>query len=138
MDPVVEREAREWIEKVTGDAFTGKDFQDSLKDGLLLCKCVPRRERGQGRSNRDAARGRLINVIKPGSVTKTNASKMPFAMRVRFLCAWACLRPCMGGASRAILLCAEFETIEGAVCTGEHLRISTGRALRRHARVRAV
>lgn len=38
LDPKVAREAQEWIEAVTGDAFVGKDFHDSLRDGLLLCK----------------------------------------------------------------------------------------------------
>ena len=62
LDPVVGREAQAWIEAVTGarrggghrvsgtasrraaragEAFAGKDFQDSLTNGVLLCKYVP-------------------------------------------------------------------------------------------------
>jgi hypothetical protein len=44
-DTRVAREAREWIEEITGVNFkhgseTSEDFADSLKDGVILCKCV--------------------------------------------------------------------------------------------------
>lgn len=54
-----ERTAQEWMESVLGEGFNG-GFEESLKDGVLLCK--------------------LVNVIKPGSVKKINNSSMPFKM----------------------------------------------------------
>jgi len=33
----VEREAQEWIEEITGMAFPGDSFAESLKDGVILC-----------------------------------------------------------------------------------------------------
>ncbi|KAF0979445.1 hypothetical protein FDP41_001788 [Naegleria fowleri] len=57
-DPEKEAEVRSWIEAVTGEKFASKDFQESLKDGILLCK--------------------LINKIKPGAIPKINTSKLPF------------------------------------------------------------
>jgi hypothetical protein len=33
-----EQQAREWIEKTVGESFPHEDFQESLKDGVLLCK----------------------------------------------------------------------------------------------------
>lgn len=40
MSSRLEREAQEWIEEITGVAFPGPTFADSLKDGIILCKCV--------------------------------------------------------------------------------------------------
>ncbi|KAJ3293698.1 Muscle-specific protein 20 [Borealophlyctis nickersoniae] len=57
-DPVREAEAREWIESVTGERFPSDSFQESLKDGVLLCK--------------------LINKVSPSTAVKYNTSKMPF------------------------------------------------------------
>eukprot|EP00761_Pharyngomonas_kirbyi_P011977 gb/GECH01012003.1/.p1 GENE.gb/GECH01012003.1/~~gb/GECH01012003.1/.p1 ORF type:complete len:290 (+),score=74.46 gb/GECH01012003.1/:1-870(+) len=57
-DPKAEAEVRGWIEAVTGEKFASSDFQESLKDGVLLCK--------------------LANRIKPGSIKKVNNMKMPF------------------------------------------------------------
>ncbi|KAL0478120.1 calponin domain-containing protein [Acrasis kona] len=57
-DKEKEGNVRYWIEAVTGESFKNDDFQDSLKDGLLLCK--------------------LANAIKPGSVPKVNNSKLNF------------------------------------------------------------
>ena len=35
----LEKEAKEWIESVTGEQFEqSKTFQENLKDGTLLCK----------------------------------------------------------------------------------------------------
>lgn len=45
-----QREAREWIEEVTGETFAQDDFLDNLKNGILLCKCC--------------------NVFSPGSIEK--------------------------------------------------------------------
>jgi hypothetical protein len=53
-----ENDVRYWIEAVTGESFKNDDFQDSLKDGVLLCK--------------------LANTIQPGSIPKVNSSKLPF------------------------------------------------------------
>lgn len=59
VDAHVEREAREWIEAMTGIPFSGISFADSLKDGVILCK--------------------LANKIRPGSVPKINEpATMPF------------------------------------------------------------
>ncbi|EFC36106.1 hypothetical protein NAEGRDRAFT_76225 [Naegleria gruberi] len=57
-DPQKEKEVRQWIEAVTGTKFSSNDFQESLKDGVLLCK--------------------LANKIKPGIVKTINSGKMPF------------------------------------------------------------
>ena len=61
-DPELEREAREWMEAVTGDPVASglQNFHAALKDGTYLCK--------------------LINVLQPGSVRKINTSKMAFKM----------------------------------------------------------
>jgi hypothetical protein len=57
-DPNQEREVRQWIEAVTGEKFASNNFQQSLKDGKLLCK--------------------LMNKLKPGIIPKINAQNMPF------------------------------------------------------------
>jgi len=58
-----EKDARAWIEGVTGVQLSDQDlgevhFHNSLKDGVVLCK--------------------LINAISPGSVRKVNETKMAF------------------------------------------------------------
>jgi len=57
-DKEMENDVRYWIEAVTGEQFKHEDFQESLKDGILLCK--------------------LCNVVKPGSIPKINTSRLPF------------------------------------------------------------
>ncbi|KAI8918877.1 calponin homology domain-containing protein [Entophlyctis helioformis] len=57
-DPKREAEAREWIEAVVGEPFASNNFQESLKDGVLLAKLA-------------------LKVI-PGTTFKPNVSKMPF------------------------------------------------------------
>ncbi|TPX30243.1 hypothetical protein SmJEL517_g06148 [Synchytrium microbalum] len=80
-DPARAAEAQHWIETVTSERFVSSDFEESLKDGVLLCK--------------------LMNIIYPGlrpplfvdinhnthtrilltqldANIKPNASKMPF------------------------------------------------------------
>ncbi|KAF9169789.1 hypothetical protein BGX21_007681 [Mortierella sp. AD011] len=52
-----EVEAREWIETVVGEPFPYEGFQESLKDGVILCK--------------------LMNVLIPGFY-KIKPSRMPF------------------------------------------------------------
>ncbi|KAG0256284.1 hypothetical protein DFQ27_005793 [Actinomortierella ambigua] len=52
-----EQQAREWIEAVIQEKFPLPGFQESLKDGIVLCK--------------------LINILIPGFV-KIKTSKMPF------------------------------------------------------------
>ena len=37
-DPEREKLAREWLEQVSGEKFASDNFQESLKDGVLLCK----------------------------------------------------------------------------------------------------
>ncbi|KAJ1555746.1 hypothetical protein HK096_001777 [Nowakowskiella sp. JEL0078] len=57
-DPEREKQAREYIEAVTGEKFPLQSFQESLKDGVLLCK--------------------LMNKIMPETPIKISPSKMPF------------------------------------------------------------
>ncbi|GFR84561.1 transgelin [Elysia marginata] len=61
-DPNLEHEARSWMEAVLEEPIGGGSGMDNfhavLKDGTILC--------------------RLVNKIKPDSVKKINASKMPF------------------------------------------------------------
>ena len=60
-DAAQEQEIQAWIEAVLGAKFPpGKAFEDSLKDGIILCK--------------------LMNVLSPGSVTKINESGSNFKM----------------------------------------------------------
>jgi len=64
-DVNAEREAKEWIEAVTGDSFGDQSFGAALKDGQVLCK--------------------LINTISPGTVKKMHKMKMPF-MQMENIC----------------------------------------------------
>jgi len=57
-DPELEKEVVNWIETITGAKKGDEEIADWLKDGLVLCK--------------------LVNTIKPGTIKKTNESKMPF------------------------------------------------------------
>ena len=59
-DPELEAEARDWMERVTGERLPAGSFHAALKDGVYLCK--------------------LINKLQPGSVSKVNNSKMAFKM----------------------------------------------------------
>ena len=59
-DPVVEAEARDWLQAVTGEPFPPGSFHEALKDGVYLCK--------------------VMNVLRPGSIPKINSSKMAFKM----------------------------------------------------------
>jgi hypothetical protein len=38
--PLALRESRQWIEAVVGQKFASDDFQQSLKNGVLLCQYV--------------------------------------------------------------------------------------------------
>ncbi|XP_037315738.2 LIM and calponin homology domains-containing protein 1-like isoform X3 [Pungitius pungitius] len=53
------REAREWIEAVTGRCFGDRDFRAGLENGILLCE--------------------LLSSIKPGLVKKINRLPTPIA-----------------------------------------------------------
>jgi len=56
-----EKEAQEWIEVVLGQKFPpGESYEDALKDGIILCK--------------------LMNKLKPGSVSKINTTGASFKM----------------------------------------------------------
>ncbi|KAK7868117.1 hypothetical protein R5R35_005558 [Gryllus longicercus] len=60
-DPDQEREAREWIEAVTGERFPpGVAYEDALRDGVLLCK--------------------LMNRLQPGLVPRINTSGGDYKM----------------------------------------------------------
>lgn len=54
-------ESRNWIEAVVGQKFPSDDFQQSLKNGVFLCK--------------------LINQIQPNIVKKINTANSDFAQR---------------------------------------------------------
>ena len=57
----MEKEALDWIEKVTGKRVSNNngDYSEDLKDGVILCD--------------------LINKLKPGTITKVNRNaRMPF------------------------------------------------------------
>ena len=56
-DPKMEREAREWIKAVTGEALEGT-LQEALKSGVVLCT--------------------LVNALKPGVCKKPSTMKMAF------------------------------------------------------------
>jgi len=58
LDPERAKEAQEFIEEITGEKFASNDFQESLKNGVLLCN--------------------LLNALQPGTVTKVNKGNMPF------------------------------------------------------------
>ena len=58
-DPEREKEAVEFITSTTGQPFPS-GFQESLKDGIILCN--------------------FANALQPGSVKKINESKMAFKM----------------------------------------------------------
>ena len=55
-DPVLEQQAKSWIQQLTGKAVN--DMHADLKDGVALCE--------------------LINKLQPGSVRKINNSKIAF------------------------------------------------------------
>ncbi|OZJ03914.1 hypothetical protein BZG36_03272, partial [Bifiguratus adelaidae] len=60
-DPEHERQAREWLELVSGEPFPSDDFQESLKDGVILCK--------------------VMDKISPGTI-KYKKSNIPFVQVV--------------------------------------------------------
>ena len=58
IDPNREKEAREWMEAVTGEKI-GASFADHLRNGVYLCK--------------------LMNELKPGAIGEVNTtSTLPF------------------------------------------------------------
>lgn len=60
-DPVLEAEARDWLEAVVGEPFPkAGSFHEALKDGAYLCKAM--------------------NILEPSSNIKINTSKMAFKM----------------------------------------------------------
>lgn len=58
-DTEQEQEAQQWIEAITGESFKGS-FEDSLRDGILLCK--------------------LMNKLNPGTIQKINVSGGDYKM----------------------------------------------------------
>ncbi|KAI8855232.1 calponin homology domain-containing protein, partial [Chytridium lagenaria] len=57
-DPKREADAREYIETITNEKFSSDNFQESLKDGVLLCK--------------------LMNIILPSDPIKVSTSRIAF------------------------------------------------------------
>ena len=51
--------ARDYIEQITGESFASDSFQESLKEGVLLCKLIN-------------------NIMKDEPPLKFSVSKMPF------------------------------------------------------------
>lgn len=97
----LEQEAQQWIEAVTGETFPGS-FQESLKDGVILCKyalimdlLIQKSPHSSFRSayltknysltpiNSSKLSLRLINKICPGAIKKIGSAKAPFVMMVR-------------------------------------------------------
>lgn len=60
-DPALEKEAQDWIESIIGEKFPLSSYEDSLKDGIVLCK--------------------LINKLAPKSVAKITTKGGGFALR---------------------------------------------------------
>lgn len=58
-DSEQEQEAQAWIETIVGEPFKG-NFEDSLRDGILLCK--------------------LMNKLKPGIIQKIAVSGGDYKM----------------------------------------------------------
>lgn len=61
-DSDLEDQCRKFIEHLTGESITTAKYEDSLKDGVVICK--------------------LINALAPGSVRKVETGSMPFKQRV--------------------------------------------------------
>lgn len=59
-DKEQEQEAQEWIETITGEPFAKDTFEDSLRDGILLCK--------------------LMNKLHPGIIQKISVSGGDYKM----------------------------------------------------------
>ncbi|CAF1083182.1 unnamed protein product [Brachionus calyciflorus] len=59
-DPKLDKEAQEWIEAILGEKFPS-NYEDSLKDGIILCK--------------------LMNKLRPGAVAKITTKGGGFALR---------------------------------------------------------
>jgi len=60
-DAEQEKEAQTWIETLTGEKFpAGVLYEDVIRDGIVLCK--------------------LMNAIKPGSISKINTTGAQFKM----------------------------------------------------------
>jgi transgelin len=59
-DKEQEAEAQEWIETITGERFARETFEDSLRDGILLCK--------------------LMNKLNPGTIQKIAVSGGDYKM----------------------------------------------------------
>ncbi|KAI8848537.1 calponin homology domain-containing protein [Chytridium lagenaria] len=74
-DPTREAEARSWIEIVLNEPLPSESFQESLKDGIILC--------------------RLINILQPSQNVKFTASKLAFKQlkRQSSFKLLTCLRP---------------------------------------------
>ena len=56
-DPALQAQAQGWLEALTGSPFPG-EFMESLKNGTILCEAM--------------------NVVRPGTIRRVNASRMPF------------------------------------------------------------
>lgn len=59
-DTEQEQEAQAWIETIVGERFAKETFEDSLRDGILLCK--------------------LMNKLKPGIIQKISVSGGDYKM----------------------------------------------------------
>lgn len=60
-NPELDQEAQDWIEQIIGEKFPSASYEDSLKDGIILCK--------------------LMNKLKPKAVPKITTKGGGFALR---------------------------------------------------------
>ena len=76
---VAQDEAREWIEKLTGETIPSNGFAETIKSGVILCKYAsPEDVSFPPHALTNVIR--MLNVIKPNTVPKINTAnlKMPF------------------------------------------------------------
>lgn len=60
-DSALDKEAQDWIEAIIGEKFPSGSYDDALKDGIILCKC--------------------INKLSPKAVSKITTKGGGFALR---------------------------------------------------------
>lgn len=64
-DKQLEAEVAQWLEKMTGISFAGRDFGDMLQDGVVLCQ--------------------LVNAVIPNKITRINTKGNLFNYKKTFL-----------------------------------------------------
>lgn len=69
--------AIDFLELTLGMSLMSDDLHKELQDGVLLCKYVYKRERGT-RVGAKLDAYRLINCLKPGTITNIGCRNTPF------------------------------------------------------------